>query len=76
MMPYLQARRRGYLEGSHENPLFELSGMVKDLDLALELGRQSGAAMPVVAQARELYAMAEPEHGRQEITAVIETYPL
>lgn len=76
MMPYLQARRRGYLEGSHENPLFELSGMVKDLDLALELGRQSGAAMPVVAQARELYAMAEPEHRRQEITAVIETYPL
>jgi len=75
MIPYLQARRRGYLEGRHENRLFDLSAMVKDLDLALDLGRQAGAAMPVVAQARELYAMAEPKHGKQEITAVIETYP-
>lgn len=75
MIPYLQTRRRGYLEGRHENRLFDLSAMVKDLDLALDLGRQAGAAMPVVAQARELYAMAEPKHGKQEITAVIETYP-
>ncbi len=31
--------------------------------------------MPVVAEARELYAMAEPEHGKHEMTAVIEMYP-
>jgi len=75
MMPYLQARRRGYLEGRHETLLFDLSAMVKDLDLALDLGRRAGAAMPVDAQARELYAMAEPDHGKEEITAVLETYP-
>jgi 3-hydroxyisobutyrate dehydrogenase-like beta-hydroxyacid dehydrogenase len=45
------------------------------LDLALDLGRRAGAAMPVVAEARELYAMAEPEHGKHEMTAVIEMYP-
>lgn len=74
MMPYLQARRRGYLQHSHENPTFELAGMVKDLELAQDLGHKAGAAVPVVSLARELYALAEPEHGREEMTAVIEMY--
>ncbi len=74
-MPYLQARRRGYLEGSHDRPLFALAGMVKDLTLALDTGRRAGAAMPVTALSRELYAQAEPQHGREEMTAVIERYP-
>jgi predicted dinucleotide-binding enzyme len=38
-------------------------------------GRRAGAAMPVVGGAREPYAMAEPEHGKHEMTAVIEMYP-
>ncbi len=73
-MPYLEARRRGYLQHSHENPMFELAGMVKDLELAQDLGHRAGAAVPVVSLARELYALAEPEHGREEMTAVIEIY--
>ena len=75
VMPYLQVRRRGYLERSHDDPMFELSGAVKDQTLALELGRTYGAALPLLAVSRELYAMAEPEHGREEMTAVIESYP-
>ncbi len=74
-MPYLQLRRRGYLERSHDDPMFELSGAVKDQTLALELGRAHGAALPLLAVSRELYAMAELEHGREEMTAVIESYP-
>ena len=35
---------------------------------------KAGAAMPVVSLARELYALAEPEHGREEMTALIEMY--
>ena len=75
MMPYLDARRRGYLARDHEATLFELAGMVKDMDLALDLGRRAGAAMPMTAVARELYAVAAPEHGEEELTAVIEVYP-
>jgi 3-hydroxyisobutyrate dehydrogenase len=75
IMPYLQARSRGYLERVHDRPMFELSGAVKDQGLALDLGRAHGAAMPLLAVSRELYAMAEPQHGHEEMTAVIETYP-
>jgi 3-hydroxyisobutyrate dehydrogenase len=75
IMPYLQARSRGYLERSHDRPLFTLSGSVKDQGLALEMGHAHGAAMPLLALSRELYAMAEPRHGHEEMTAVIETYP-
>lgn len=74
-MPYLQARRRGYLEHAHDHPTFALSGAVKDQGLALDLGRAHGAAMPLLALSRELYALAEPEHGSEEMTAVIERYP-
>jgi 3-hydroxyisobutyrate dehydrogenase len=74
-VPYLQARSRGYLERAHDNPLFALSGAVKDQGLALDLGRAHGAAMPLLALSRELFAMAEPEHGAEEMTAVIEGYP-
>ena len=74
-VPYLQARSRGYLERVHDRPMFELSGAVKDQGLALALGRAHGAAMPLLAVSRELFAMAEPEHGREEMTAVIERYP-
>ncbi|HSR23873.1 MAG TPA: NAD(P)-dependent oxidoreductase [Candidatus Eisenbacteria bacterium] len=74
-MPYLEARSRGYLARSHDRPMFELSGAVKDQGLALELGRAGGAAMPLLALSRELFAMAEPEHGSEEMTAVIERYP-
>lgn len=75
IMPYLQARSRGYLERSHGRPTFDLKGAVKDQTLMLELGRRHGAAMPLLAVARELYAMAEPEYGEQEMTAVMERYP-
>jgi 3-hydroxyisobutyrate dehydrogenase len=73
-MPYIEARRRSYLEGVHQPAMFELSGMVKDLSLALDLGHRAGAAMPLTAVARETYAAAEPAHGGQEMTAVIERY--
>lgn len=75
IMPNLQARSRGYLERSHDHPTFDLTGAVKDQTLMLELGRRHGAAMPLLAVARELYAMAEPAYGQQEMTAVMERYP-
>lgn len=73
-MPYLEVRRRGYLDRTHRPPWFELIGMVKDLSLALELGHGAGASMPAVALARELYQEAAQRHGDEEMTAVIEWY--
>jgi 3-hydroxyisobutyrate dehydrogenase-like beta-hydroxyacid dehydrogenase len=73
-MPYLEVRRRGYLDRAHQPPWFELRGMVKDLSLALQLGHRAGASMPAVALARELYQEAAQQHGHEEMTAVIERY--
>src|SRR5207247_4614845 len=73
-MPSIRSSRASCLDRVQEPPLFEVVAMVKDLDLALELGRRAGAAMPSVAQARELFAAAVPEHGHREVTAVIERY--
>ncbi|HZU17211.1 MAG TPA: NAD(P)-dependent oxidoreductase [Candidatus Dormibacteraeota bacterium] len=75
LVPGLQVRRRSYLEGVHEPPLFTLDGLVKDLTLALDLGRAAGAPLPVTALARELCAEAALDHGHQEMSAVIERYP-
>jgi 3-hydroxyisobutyrate dehydrogenase len=75
LVPYLQARRSGYMDGVHEPPLFQLDGWVKDLDLAMDTLHRSGAAAPVVALTREIFAAAVPEHGGREVTAVIERYP-
>jgi 3-hydroxyisobutyrate dehydrogenase-like beta-hydroxyacid dehydrogenase len=74
MMPYLQARTRSLLDRDHSDPMFEVDAIVKDLDLALGVGHGAGAAMPVAAQAHELYRLAVPEHGRDEMTAVIELF--
>jgi 3-hydroxyisobutyrate dehydrogenase-like beta-hydroxyacid dehydrogenase len=74
-MPYLQARSRSYLDRAHDQPLFELAGAVKDQGLALDMCHAHGAAMPLLGLSRELYAMAEPAHGHEEMTAVIEMFP-
>lgn len=73
-VPYLQARSRSLLERDHYPLMFELDAIVKDLGLALEAGHAAGAAMPVAAQARELYGLAADRHGREEMTAVIELF--
>jgi 3-hydroxyisobutyrate dehydrogenase-like beta-hydroxyacid dehydrogenase len=75
VVPNLQVRARSLLERDHSEPTFEVRAIVKDLDLALGVGHPAGAAMPVTAQARELYGLAVPEHGREEMTAVIEICP-
>lgn len=74
MVPYLSARRRGYIGRSHDDPMFELRAMRKDLDLALDAAHEAGAAMPLLAAVREMFAVAEPAHAQEEITSLIEEY--
>ena len=73
-MPYLQARRRGYVERDHSSLTWQLEGMLKDVELAVQAGHAAGAAMPVLALVRELYAEAATEHGSEEMTAIVERY--
>ena len=73
-VPYLNARKRGFLGRDHSNPSFLVGGMRKDLDLALHAAHASGAALPVTAAAGELFTLAEPGHADDEMTAVIEVF--
>ncbi len=73
-VPYLNARKRGFRGRDHSNPSFLVSGIRKDLDLALRAAHAAGAALPVTAAAGELFALAEREHGEDEMTAVIEVF--
>ena len=75
MVPYLQARRRSYVERQHAPAIFFLRDMVKDLDLGLGVFHAGGASTPVLALAREIYASAAPQHGEEELSAVIERFP-
>ncbi len=74
-VPYLQMRRRSFVERQHSPAMFFLRDMVKDVDLALHTFHSGGASTPVLALARELYASAVPGHGEQELSAVIERFP-
>jgi 3-hydroxyisobutyrate dehydrogenase-like beta-hydroxyacid dehydrogenase len=74
LVPHLEARRAGYVNRVHEPVTFRLADAVKDLDLALEHFRGTGASMPVTALTRELYAELIDAAGEAELTAVIERY--
>lgn len=72
--PNLDADRRGFVGRDHSSRSWEVTGMRKDLDLALRAAHANGAPLPVTAAAAELFAMAEPEHADDEMTAVIEVF--
>src|SRR5207237_7136532 len=48
-VPYLQARRRSYVERQHAPAMFFLRDMVKDVDLGLAAFHAGGASTPLLA---------------------------
>jgi 3-hydroxyisobutyrate dehydrogenase len=72
--PYLDTRRSGFLGGPHEPLTFSLRDMLKDVELALEMFDGAGFPMPITESVRDAYREVLPEHGGQELTAVIERY--
>ncbi|MBX3570374.1 MAG: NAD(P)-dependent oxidoreductase [Rhizobiaceae bacterium] len=62
--PLLDYKRAMILEGKYE-PAFEVSQMMKDLDLALDVGRVNHAPLPLASQVRQQYEAAYL-HGRGE----------
>lgn len=65
--PYLNARKRGYLEDVHEPVMFALRDIVKDLDLALGMFSQP---VPATELARALFAEAAKTHGGLDLSAI------
>lgn len=62
--PLLDYKRAMILEGRYE-PAFEVSQMMKDLDIALAVGRDVHAPLPLASQVRQQYEAAYL-HGRGE----------
>lgn len=62
--PLLEYKRATILEGKYD-PAFEVSQMMKDLDIALAVGRQMHVPLPLASQVRQQYEAAYL-HGRGE----------
>jgi len=73
-VPYLEARRAGYLEGRYEPPMFRLADLLKDLRLAQRLYGEVGIDTPLTKTTRELVQRAATEHGEQDIAAIAELW--
>ncbi|MGD0381268.1 MAG: NAD(P)-dependent oxidoreductase [Acidimicrobiales bacterium] len=71
-VPYLEARRAGFLEHRYEPVLFRVADMAKDLGLALEVYRRAGSETPLTLVADELFTRAAQHHGELDIPAVAE----
>ena len=74
LVPSLEMRRAGYVEGRHQPALFALRDLRKDLDLALDLFHRSAGDVPLVALVRELVGEAARTAADLDISAVITRY--
>ena len=70
LVPGLEARRAGLIEGRHEPALFALSDLNKDVDLAQALFSRSAGRMPVVRKAADLIGVAALANPDLDISAV------
>jgi len=75
LCPVLNARREGYLRGTHTPTLFAVRDLVKDLGLALTLFHQSGSTAPLIGLTRELIGEVGAVSPDLDISAVAGRYP-
>src|SRR5947208_2898529 len=73
-VPYLDARRAGYLEGRYDPVMFRLADMVKDLQLALGVYQDVGIDTPLSQTTRELFERAARDHGEEDLAAIAELW--
>jgi 3-hydroxyisobutyrate dehydrogenase-like beta-hydroxyacid dehydrogenase len=72
--PVLNPRRAGYLEHRYEPVLFALRDATKDLRLATDLYKRSGATTPLASATRELYEKAVKSAGNLDMSAIATLY--
>jgi 3-hydroxyisobutyrate dehydrogenase-like beta-hydroxyacid dehydrogenase len=74
VVPSLEARRAGLIEGQNSPPLFALRDLRKDVDLALSLFSRSSALTPLTRSASELVDAAAAATPDLDIGAVVLPY--
>jgi 3-hydroxyisobutyrate dehydrogenase-like beta-hydroxyacid dehydrogenase len=74
LSPSLAARRAGYMEHKYEPVTFALRDAAKDLRLATEVYRRSGAPTPMTDTARELFERAAKNAGDLDLSAIATLY--
>jgi 3-hydroxyisobutyrate dehydrogenase-like beta-hydroxyacid dehydrogenase len=74
LVPALEPRRGGFVEGRHTPTLFALRDLRKDLDLALALFGKSVATTPMTRSASDLIGAAAALTPDLDITAVATPY--
>lgn len=74
VVPNLEARRPGLIEGRHTPPLFALRDLRKDVDLAQAVFRRSDALTPLSRSAAALIGTAAASTPDLDISAVVLPY--
>jgi 3-hydroxyisobutyrate dehydrogenase-like beta-hydroxyacid dehydrogenase len=74
IVPGLEARRAGLIEGRHTPTLFAMRDLRKDLGLALTLFARSEARTPLTDASRELVGAAADVDPDLDISAVVRPY--
>lgn len=74
MAPVLNARKAGFVEHRFEPVTFALKDALKDLRLALDLYKSSGATIPLIAATEELYERAAKTAGDLDMGAIATIY--
>ena len=74
MVPPLAMRKAGYVEHRYEPVTFRLRDALKDVRLALDLYRRTGASTPITAKLEELYEQASGTAGDLDMSAIATVY--
>jgi 3-hydroxyisobutyrate dehydrogenase-like beta-hydroxyacid dehydrogenase len=74
--PGLTARKAGFIEHRYEPVMFALRDALKDVHMAVELYRESGADTPLTRATDELYERAAKSAGNLDISAISTLYEL
>ena len=72
--PYLNTRKAGLVEHRYEPVTFALRDATKDLRLATELYKRTGATTPLADAIRALYEQAARTAGDQDMSAIATIY--
>jgi 3-hydroxyisobutyrate dehydrogenase-like beta-hydroxyacid dehydrogenase len=72
--PYLNTRKAGLVEHRYEPVTFALRDAVKDLRLATDLYRRTGATTPLANATKELYEQAARSAGDLDMSAIATLY--
>jgi 3-hydroxyisobutyrate dehydrogenase-like beta-hydroxyacid dehydrogenase len=74
MAPILNTRKAGHVEHRYEPVNFALRDAVKDLRLATELYKKTGATTPLAVATKELYERAAQSVGDLDLSAIASLY--